>query len=126
MNRLQKLAGINELEINTNTSRKEILELLYEFNSYLLFMLFDHNSIQELLDEYGSNNLTEFYSEDEYSYEGDNLKKVISLTESYYKIIRPGDIHVIKEDSEPIPIHYKMIHVWNDEEENTVIFLTKF
>ena len=127
--RLQELAGITELNVNKPKSKMDILNEILDFNPYFIKFLNPFKSEQELNDEYGDNiSLEELYSEIEFSYEDEYLKKAIELTELYFIYIKPGDIHIIEKDIEPIPPGYKNIHNWrlDDDDEDSTVFITKF
>ena len=112
---------LNEVNVAPIINKPELINQIAEYDIYLLSALtYSNSDINEFLGHYGYNSMEE-YIED---VPGEEAIKLVKL---YFKHIKPGEIHRVVQQSEPIA-GYKMVRSWSfyDDEMDDLIILTKF
>lgn len=126
INRLQQLAGINEIKVNKPISKQEIFDAVYQFNDALIYPLVVNPSLNAFIEDTDYDDLTDLL-DDNWGYEEPYLTEAKNLIETYYKIILPGDVSLVKDKTSVLGFkNVILIEPEDDDYYNAYCVLTKF
>ena len=112
---------LNEVNIAPAVDKAKLLGKIANYSLYLLsYLTYSNSNVNEFLDNYGYNDMEEFEQEED--------AEATELAKLYFKNIRPGEVHRVLNQSEPVA-GYKMVRAWSygfREEIDDIIILTKF
>ena len=119
----------NEIKINPQISpqiKDKMFNTAFEYDEELFRRLVGTDTLQELLGEFGYNDVVE-YLENEFYFEGEEIKKAEKIITDYYSIIHPGDVYFPPNNKGPVA-GYQTARVicFEDEADFCDLILTKF
>ena len=122
----------NEIKIRPQVSsqnKEKVFNTTYEFDPELFRRLINYDTLQELLGEFGYEDLTE-YIENEFFFEGEDIKKAEKIITDYYSAIHSGDINFTSVTNNKISVAgyqtVRMMCMDDEEYSDCYLILTKF
>jgi hypothetical protein len=78
--------------------KQKIIDDIWEFNEYFLYSLTGAPTVKDWIKSYGYDEFTSLsaFLQDEWNYEDENLEEAKQLIETYFRVIQPGDIKLVK------------------------------
>jgi hypothetical protein len=116
----------NEIKILPQISpqnKEKIFNITYEFDEEVFRRLIGNDTLEEFLRDLGYYDLTE-YIENEFFFEGEDIKKAEKIITDYYSAIHPGDVYLPPDNTGSVAGYQKARVVCF--EEDCDLILTKF
>lgn len=82
---------IKEIKVEKPLSKEKLIKFLFEEHPYLLEVMVNSNSIQELISNFSS--IGDFL-ESEFGYNDADFSKLVKYIELYYRYFKPREIYV--------------------------------